>query len=361
MNRKTIIRVGIVLAVVAVIVITAQLLKKPAAVIGPEPVRPVKTMRVLDVPSQVRRVFPGRLAASRQVNLSFLSGGDLIELPVQEGQALQQGDLIAALDARDQEAVLSAARADLDLANSELERSRVLFEEELIAEAEYDVARRSFDVALAAFETASKAVEDRQILAPFSGVVGRRFVENLESVQAGQSIVTYLDPAGVDITIDIPETVVLQLPHFTVNVSAEFQQEPGTEYPLSVKEFAAVADPFTKTYPVTLTMTRPEGIVVLPDMTVTVNLDATRKATIEDSAYLIPSTAIVYDVETDDAVIWVVDETGDPLTVSPRQVEANRAQGGEVVVTGGLESGDLIVIAGGGFLNRGQQVRIFEQ
>ena len=108
-------------------------------------------------------------------------------------------------------------------------------------------------------------------------------------------------------------------------------------------------------------MPRPNGMVSLPDMTVSVNLNAKRKFTVRDDSYLVPSTAIVYDIETDSSVVWVVDESGDPLTVSPREVTANRTQGGEVIVTGGLESGDLIVIAGGGFLNKGQAVRIYEQ
>ncbi|MCK5251206.1 MAG: hypothetical protein KAJ98_14635, partial [Spirochaetaceae bacterium] len=118
-------------------------------------------------------------------------------------------------------------------------------------------------------------------------------------------------------------------------------------------------DQFTKTYALTLNMDRPEDILVLPDMTVTVNVDFTRKAVIEDENFLVPSTAIVYDVETDGSVIWVLDESS--MTVNPRTVEVDRTQGGKIIILGGLEVGDIIVTAGGGFLNPDQKVRIFEQ
>jgi len=360
MNKKTIVRAGMVLAAVALVIIVTQLVKKSGGTVEIEPlVRPVKTMKIQDTPAEFHRVFPGRLQASETADLSFLVGGDLLELPALEGDRLKKGELIARLDARDAGSALDAAHADLTLAEAELNRNKTLFEEELISEAEYDVKRRTFDVSLAAFNTASKAVEDTEITAPFDGIVARRFVDNFEKVQAGQTIVTFFNPSGIDITIDVPETVVNLIPHYTSVITAVLEQDSETEYPLTVKEFATVADQYTKTYALTLTMDRPEGVLILPDMTVSVNVDFTRKALIEDENFLVPSTAIVYDVKTDGSVIWVVDE--DSMTVNPKTVELDRTQGGEVIILGGIEVGDIIVTAGGGFLNPDQKVRIFEQ
>jgi multidrug efflux pump subunit AcrA (membrane-fusion protein) len=142
-------------------------------------------------------------------------------------------------------------------------------------------------------------------------------------------------------------------------MTAVFEQNPDVSYPLTVKEFSTVADKYTKTYALTLTMEKPEGVLVLPDMTVTVNIDFKRKAVVTDESFLVPSTAIVFDVETDDSVIWVLDK--ETMTVNPKSVEEDRTQGGEVVISGGLEVGDTIVTAGGGFLSPGQKVRIYEQ
>ncbi|MCK5248479.1 MAG: efflux RND transporter periplasmic adaptor subunit, partial [Spirochaetaceae bacterium] len=190
MNKKVIVRVGLALAVVALVIIVTQMVKRSSGTVEIEPpIRPVKTMLIQDTPAQFRRVFPGNLQASETADLSFLVGGDLNELPVLEGDRLQKGDLIASLDARDARSAFDAAQADLTLAKAELERNQILFDEELISEAEFDIKRRTFDVSLAAYRIASKAVEDTRITAPFDGVVARRFVDNFEKLQAGQSIV----------------------------------------------------------------------------------------------------------------------------------------------------------------------------
>ncbi len=360
MNKKSILRAILVLAAIALVIAVTQFVKHSGKSEEMEPpVRPVKTIRIQETPSQFRRVFPGKLQASQTVDLSFITSGDLVELPGEEGLRLKKDELIAKLDARDAQSALDAVRADLTLAKAELDRNQTLFDEELISAAEFDVKRRTFDVSLAAFNTASKAVSDTEIRAPFDGVVARRLVENFEKVQAGQAIVTFIDPVGIEIVIDVPESVVNQIPYYTSEISAVFDQDPEITYPLTVKEFATLADRYTKTYALTLKMDRPEGVLILPDMTVTVNVDFTRKAVIEDENFLVPSTAIVYDVETDDSVIWVLDES--TMTVNPQAVEADRIQGGEIVILGGVEAGDIIVTAGGGFLNPGQKVRIFEQ
>lgn len=359
MNKKTIIRAGAVIAVVALVIIVTQVIKSNRTVVEvAEPIRPVKSMVIASTPSQFRRVFPGRLEASQTADLAFLTSGDLIELPVKEGDRLVKGDLIARLDARDAQSVFDAARADLILAESELDRNKTLFDEELISAAEFEIKKRTFDVAVAGFESAVKTVEDTEIRAPFDGMIAKRNVDNFQKVQAGQVIVTFFNPSGFDIIIDIPESLVTQLPYYSSEIHAEFQQAPGQVFPLEVKEFSTVADTYTKTYSLTLSMDRPDDVLILPNMTVTVNVDFTREAVVEDNQFLVPASAIVYDVETDETVIWLVDES--TMTVNPKPVQADRTQGGDIVVEGGLQVGDIIVTAGGPFLNRDQEVRYFE-
>lgn len=359
MNKKNIIRTVVAVVVVAAIIIVAQLGKKAKVVedVAP-PIRPVKVMEIQDTPAEFRRIFAGKMKASQTVDLSFITSGDLIELPAREGDQLNKGDLIASLDARNARNAQDSARADMVLAKSELDRNKTLFDEELISAADYEVKQRAFEVAVAAFDTSTKAVEDAQILAPFDGFVAKRFVDNFEKVQAGETIVTFFNPEGIDIVIDIPESIVNMLPHYTSEISAVFEQDSTKSYPLTVSEFATVADAYTKTYAITLHMTRPEGLLVLPDMTATVNVDFTRKAQIEDENYLVPVTAIVYDIDTDSSVIWALDKS--TMTVNPKEVVVDRAQGGQIVIIDGIDAGDTIVTAGGSFLNRDQMVRIFE-
>jgi multidrug efflux pump subunit AcrA (membrane-fusion protein) len=134
---------------------------------------------------------------------------------------------------------------------------------------------------------------------------------------------------------------------------------------LTVKEFSTVADAFTKTYAATLTMPRPEGLVILPDMSAAVEINLIPRepeegteTEAEDPTFFVPSTAIVYDAEGESAVVWVV-ETGS-MTVQPRPVEIVTLLGVESEIKGDLNPGDVVVTAGGSYLAVDQQVRLFE-
>ena len=71
-------------------------------------VRPIKMMTVTSTREAMQRRFPGRVRASRRVELSFRVSGPLIELPVEEGQRVKKGDLIAKIDPRDFDANFNA-------------------------------------------------------------------------------------------------------------------------------------------------------------------------------------------------------------------------------------------------------------
>lgn len=134
-------------------------------------VRPVRVMRVQDVSVLSDRSLPGRARATQEVNLAFRVAGPLVELSVNVGDDVKQGDTIARIDPRDfqvdyrgAEANLAAARAALKamqigarpeeieqlraavqkaeatlrLATNDLARARPLVESRTISRAEYD-------------------------------------------------------------------------------------------------------------------------------------------------------------------------------------------------------------------------------
>ena len=83
---------------------------KEEAPVQEEVARPVKTI-VLEASSTVgMRQYPGRVRAASRADLSFEVAGKLNELPVKEGQVVQEGDLVARLDDRDLSANLKSAR-----------------------------------------------------------------------------------------------------------------------------------------------------------------------------------------------------------------------------------------------------------
>jgi multidrug efflux system membrane fusion protein len=90
-----------------------------------EVVRPVKIMEVgATTADPVKRRFPGTVRASRRVDLAFQVDGPLIELPVEEGQRVNKGDLVARVDPRDLEVALRNEQARLETARATLKSMR---------------------------------------------------------------------------------------------------------------------------------------------------------------------------------------------------------------------------------------------
>ena len=86
----------------------------------PEPVQPVRAVKVADVVGFRSRTFPGRAEAVDEVDLSFRVSGQLIQLPVRVGDQVAKGDLLAALDPIDYRTALDLARGNLQRAEAEL-------------------------------------------------------------------------------------------------------------------------------------------------------------------------------------------------------------------------------------------------
>ena len=99
------------------------------------------------------RTFPARVEAAREADLSFRVSGPLKELPVQAGQEVKTGNLIAKIDQRDFKTRVESVQSSLDGASAQLKAMRVARPEEInqlkaqvdAAQAKYDDAKRDYD------------------------------------------------------------------------------------------------------------------------------------------------------------------------------------------------------------------------
>jgi multidrug efflux pump subunit AcrA (membrane-fusion protein) len=88
-------------------------------------VRPVKTMKVAAADSATSRSFPGRVEATKRVELAFQVPGLLVDIPVTEGKRVKKGDLVARLREDEFRARLTALEGQLDQARAVLAALRV--------------------------------------------------------------------------------------------------------------------------------------------------------------------------------------------------------------------------------------------
>ena len=319
--------------------------------------RPVKTVVVEGPGASGVRQFPGRIDAAQKVDLAFRLAGTITELPVRESDLVEKGSVIARLDATDLKHVLSDREATYTRARADFARAKRLLKENAIARRDYETAEADLKSAQAALARAKQDVAYTTLTAPFGGLVAKRYVSNFQEVQAKEPIVALQDISSLEVKFDVPEAILRSIQEedeADLDIYAVFEGTGGRKYPLTFKEIATRADAKTQTFEATYTMLSPEGLTVLPGMTVTVEVDLSRYEKTA-GAYSLPVSAVVSD-DRKNPVVWVVDEA--TMTVEPRPVRVGMLRGSRIDILEGLSTGDRVVVAGVSFLRAGMKVRL---
>lgn len=286
-------------------------------------------------------------------------------------------------------AAVARAKAAADFAQAEVTRSEPLSRNNTIAKAEFEliVARKALadadltqaeqslaigqrgarkeeidakqaEVASlqAALKTAQDQLNDTKLIAPFDGSVAATYAENFELVQAKQPILRLLNTSELKMKVDVPEQAIARVPQ-VAEVEVVFNAFPQQPIPARIKEIGSEASSTTRTYPVILAFTPPEGIDIRPGMSGFARgkgrppQDTADAA--EKPAFVVPASAVL--LEGGKRSVWVVDEQS--KKVSRREIALDEMTQYGLRVTG-LAVGELVVAAGAHYLTDGQEVRL---
>ena len=338
-----------------------------------EIIRPVRHFQIPSPGQFSQRNFPGRAQATQEIDLAFRVSGPLISRPVDIGDEVKAGDIVARIDPQDFQVAVNSAQGKLDNAIAASRRAQSEYQRELNIlkqdpgatsqtavdrkREQRDKARANIKSFAADLEGAKDQLSYTYLKAPFDGNVVKTYVENFENVQAKQPIVRILDDSSIEMVVNIPESLISLAPHVT-DIEVVFDPFPDKVIPAQIKEIGTEASTTTRTYPVTLIMQQPEDVKILPGMAG----KASGKPPTEIAKGLlgieIPVTSVFTDEESGNTLVWVIDETS--LTVSKRAVEVEQVGDRGIRITSGLTEGELIASAGVHYLNEGQQVKLLE-
>lgn len=146
----------------------------------------------------------GSIIPIDRVEIKSKASGLVEELPIEQGDHIKKGDLIARLDQKDERAAVSQAQADYDIAVAELKKSQrehqrkdKLYTQQLISEEERDqielnlaIARGKLVQATTAFERARERLSESIVRAPIDGVILQKYVEKGQIIASGISNVS---------------------------------------------------------------------------------------------------------------------------------------------------------------------------
>ena len=336
---------------------------KEAEVNAPE-ARPVRTVTVAKQPAGETVVLTGHIEAESEAALGFRISGRMIERSANVGDRVQPGQVLARLDPQDErnglrsaQANLSAAEGQLTQARNNFERQRRLQQRGVISRAEFDSVQEGLQTAQARVDDAEaqvKLASDRlsftELRADAAGSVTATGARAGEVVQAGQMIVRIARQDGRDAVFDVPAQLLRSAPA-DAEISVHLTEGPTVTAMGRVREVGEQADPVTRTFQVKVGLTDPPPAMRLGStVTGSVQLNSAPVITIPASAL----TRV-----NQQPAVWIVDPSS--LTVSMRNIDVLRYDPGTVVVSHGLDTGDIVVTAGVQALHPGQKVRFLAQ
>lgn len=331
-----------------------------ASTAAPE-ARPVRTVTVEKRQAGAPIVLTGRIEAEDEVAIAFRISGRLLQSDLKLGDRVKPGQLVARLESQNElntlrsaKATLAAAQGQLTQARNHFERQDTLLYQGWTTRANHDQAKQAqqtaqaqVDAAEAQLKTARDLVSFTELKADAPGVVTAVGPGAGEVVQAGQMIIRLARQEGRDAVFDVPAQVIRTAPT-DPQITVSLTDDPRVSARGRIREVAPQANPQTRTFEVKVGLTDPPPAMRL-GATVTGRMETDAVAIIE-----IPASALT-NINNQPAV-WIVDPAN--RTVSMRNVDVLRFDQASVAVSGGLDTGEVIVTAGVQALHPGQKVRL---
>lgn len=325
-----------------------------------EYIRPVKVTTVTSR-NEIKKDFSGVVEAVKYVNLAFRVPGQIINLPVVEGQKVTQGQLIAQIDPREISLTYEAAKAAYETSKAQLERNQRLLAKQAVSQQDYEMAKSNFEQAKSNFEAQQNNMADTRLLAPFTGSISKRPVENFQRVNAGETIVQLIDSKDLQIYFTVPDNnlPLIQGPNKTFTV--EFEMYKGIRFTAKLKEYVE-ASPDGSGIPVFITIDdarfSKDKYDIKPgfscNVAMTVHLDN------KEMEYpYVPLTSIFAASEGSQLYVWVMN-TSDNSVVKRAVTTGNLIDENNILVTSGLKTGEIVVTAGVKQLVDGEKVKILK-
>ncbi|MXW48997.1 MAG: efflux RND transporter periplasmic adaptor subunit [Gammaproteobacteria bacterium] len=323
-------------------------------VVAEQSVRPAKVIRVEAAGVVTAHEFVARVEAAQSIDVSFEVDGVLAELPVLEGQTIERGQLVAALDPTDFRLAVREAELQVELARQDWERKRRLLAQQGIAASLVEDARSMHELQQVRLAQRRESLAKSRITAPFDAYVAHRYVDNFVQVGAKDRVVRLNDLHELQVVAGVPEQLLVTVgTEQVVSIDAIFPFAPEQRFPLALRENRGEADAVAQTYEVSFTMQRPAEYNILPGMTAAVRVILRPEAGAEASPR-IPASALVSGPDKD-FFVWLYDPETQAVRKQAVQVGPPAPYG--VPITSGLQGGEWIVATGANQLQEGMRVR----
>ena len=233
------------------------------------------------------QTYVGIVEEREATAVSFTTMGAVKRVLVNEGQAVGKGQLIAEIDDTQARNLLAGAEAAMAQASDALERYKMLHDAGSLPEVQWVEIQSKVAQAQSQLDVAKKNLADCRLVAPVSGIIGRKMIGAGETALPSQAVVSILDISSVKVKVSIPEAEIGSISGNTpsvIKVEAINRSFSGGRIEKGVQ-----ADALTHTYDIRINVANNER-KLLPGMVANVQFDA--KAGQEGGQQTMPITAI---------------------------------------------------------------------
>jgi membrane fusion protein (multidrug efflux system) len=186
----------------------------------------------------------GNIKGFREVTLKFEEVGVVESFNFEEGERVEEGDIVASLNQRD-------ALLKLEYSKIEVDKNEKLFEVGAIVEAELEKSRLEY-------ESAKSDFEKTNLYAPRDGLLGRKHAEEGEYVSPNDDVATFVDIGSVYAEFGIIEKDMPKVA-LTQKVEVLVDAYPGTSYEGVVDQIAPVVEGKSRTQTLRVKLDNPGG------------------------------------------------------------------------------------------------------
>lgn len=301
----------------------------------------VLTIDTLD--GVMTRTYVGEVEANESVALSFPAGGKVEKVLVHEGDAVYAGQRLATVNRSTAQNAYNSAKAQLDQAEDAYKRLKKVYDQGSLAEVKWVEMLTALEKARSLEQIARKQLDDCALIAPCSGVVGECRAQAGGSLIPGEPVLTILDVNRVAVTFSVPESEIA-----TVTEGSEVRVlVPALNNRTltgKITERSMSASKVSHSYEVKVSLPNADK-QLLPGMVCKVLLKQA-----DTKGIVVPAKCV--QTRPEGQSVWVVKQG----KAERRVVQSTEFVANGVLISSGLQPGDVVVTQGMEKLYQGAQI-----
>ncbi|SBS27602.1 Multidrug resistance protein MdtA precursor [Marinomonas aquimarina] len=315
---------------------------------------PVTAMQVETTELPITLSAIGTLSASEQVLLAAEASGRVASIHFKSGESVAKGEPLVDLYDGTEQAALEAAKANAKLAKSQLDRSERLAKTGVEPLDTLQVRRSTYEQAQAEVTRIEALLRQKQILAPFSGDLGIRQIDLGEYLSPGQPVVSLTALETLFVEFSVPQQAFASI-RTGAQVTLTTDAYPNRAFLAEVNAIEPQVDADTRNVHIQATLDNADR-ALRPGMYVNASLSLDNRK----DAILVPNTAIQTSAQGYSAIAIRGENATEKGNAEIIGVQIGERIGNQMVVTSGLNAGDVIVTVGQNRIQPGAEVIVSE-